>query len=362
MGDSKSDPFKKLIIVFGYSFLGILFLVFTWFCGTFIYEAFYTPVGFDQLVIKKGILTKVGKCRRMGSIHIPVEIMIGDISKKFKLPCEQNLSSLSHEIGNLIEIRYDPSHLSFPGSSGISFLNEVNIWHVSTIKKTYLDYTIKLNELHAQNKHRRNIVYIVAVLCAIIILKNFNKIKKRYSNLQTERSFVIDDLEGTHTFRPDQVRAGCFCYMLVIATIIFVYCSIFMHPLYLFGSIPLTPLTIASCYSVRKHKHSITVSPIGIRYAPFSKIIQTDTIKWSNIKSIAIWRPGGSNKTILVELIDRKKTSSLQKIGAMGRDLNIGSEGFEESDRLNDTIFQMYKYYNNKGKVDKVGWRSTLMD
>lgn len=337
------DTFPEKLGTFFSIFLwGAICLVFMSLIGSFMYDAFHTPSEFHELNVKAGVLTHVGGRihRKGGRSYIPADITVNGIKEVVKLPLGQQVSLLSDDIGEVIEIRSDPRHISF-------LARGLNVWHVSSKKRTYFDYNKAFEKFVAHRNHEQNIIYILGCFNIIIVIKNFHALRNQVSLLFRNGIPKQTEPGDQAVFEPCNMNNGVMLWVFSIPTIMIMYYGFFLHPVFLIFGVPLAALEYFLYRAMRKNIHRLYLSPAGITYEPLKQAIKKDTLAWSEIEDIGTFKHKGV-ELIMVKLRDRTCTSIIAKIGNLSYDLNIGLSKFESSDSLKQVVFEMYDLYKTK--------------
>ena len=125
---------------------------------------------FENLAIKKGILVKVGKGDYGKNTWIT--LIIDGKRENIDIPRNRQVLKLSEEIGEIIELRYEPR-----------LWGKVNVWSISSGNNVYFDYNKKLFRLNRDKHIYRNILLIILTYTLLVYLKNYEIIRNYISDL-----------------------------------------------------------------------------------------------------------------------------------------------------------------------------------
>lgn len=344
MSDWMNNFSEKLVTLCLFIIWSVISLVLLWLIGSFMYKAFHTPSDFHKLNVKVGVLTHVGTCiNRKGVLpHIPVEIKVNERNEKVSLPCGQQVSMLNDEIGEVIEIRSDPQQISY-------LANSLNIWHVASKKRTYFDYHKAIEKSTVRRKHGQNIICISIFFTVILILKNFSTLRWHIIKVfDRDKSKLVNTIDEI-VFEPNNRIYGVMFWALSILTIITMYSSLFISIIFFAIAAPLTAVVFLFCWVMRKNTHRLKLSPIGIEYEPFRKVIGTDTLRWDEVGHIDTLKMKGI-ELIQISLLNNVKRRSI--FTSLSGDLTIGPSNFKNGGVLKVAVFQMYSSFKDNNSKE----------
>ena len=330
----------------------VLLLCFVWvkLVGDSVYMAFHTTSGFDDLVVRRGVLQAVGQCkqRRRGMDYIPAVVAFDGKAQKIRLPCWQDVPALSKELGEPIEIWSDPHHLSF-------FTDNLNVWHISSGGKVYYDYAKAFERYGKPSIDLRVFLIITFLVASCYLCLNFSYVKRKISAIADEDSLSDIDPSSRTIYAPDNSYLwGCFSFVSV-PVIFLTYMVLVKSHLFMVFLFPLLLVFPGIVRSIRDNKYAILVSEDGISYEKFHKIMNGPFLGWHDISSVdAVVKRTRMlpSRFCKIKVGDGRATVLVAHYKKSFADLNINPSHFKNGDVLFGEIVQRFDLYKS-GKTKK---------
>jgi len=324
---------------------GKLFLIFIWFAAIFIfvnifaafaYNAFHTPPEFHKLDVMSGVLTNVGmRIDRKSTSYIPIAIIVNGSRKEVKLPFSQQISSLKDEIGEVIEIRSDPGHISY-------LADDLNVWHVASKMRIYFDYNKAVKRAVKRSNDDRNIIYISVIFTLILVIKNYHALRDYVSKVLTGDKPTRVEPDDELLFEPSNIYYGFMFWLVSIPTIMCGYNGLFLHPFFLSIAALLILCEVWLYGAMRRNTYQLRISPVGIQYEPFKKVTGSEAIRWEEIENIDTFS-NRYGRLIIIRLYDKSGNKSF--LSKLSCKLTINALNFTNYAFLEETLFQKFSSF-----------------
>jgi hypothetical protein len=291
----------------------------------FLLLTFRSYPAFDDLETMKGMLMKVGKCNDNNKswLTLAIDGKRGNI----EIPCSQQVSRLSEEIGNVIEIRFKPRS---------------NIWNISSNRKVYFEYKIKYKQLQEERLSDRNILALSLIYTLVIYLVNIRAINEYISKLPAIHRPPLVNVDEEITFEPCRFKLGIgyLIYISSLPTIGITYFGIFGNAGILLMDIPLLVLIFAYYLLMKKQIEKLTFSREGIVSELFIKTVKKNKLQWFEIDDIdTVYDFVGGLESLQIAATVEKKSYTL----------NLYTFNYENGYHLKDHLFQ--RYNSSKRKI-----------